>query len=425
MIFAFQKIALLFPAHLCAIAHGAWTVDRGPGTGLWTKEVAVLAAGAGGWRHTWTLLPFHFWSVCFFVLGCIVGSFLNVCIHRMPRGLSIISPPSHCPHCQYSIPWYLNVPLATWIVLRGRCRNCGASISPRYFVVELLTGVAFLGSWLAFGNAANPLPSIPLALVYSLFLAGLIAATFIDLEHFIIPDEITLGGIAVGLLMSFLLPQLQKLPPGGAEAMLHRYAFLRSVIGAVAGAVIVYAVLRFGKLLFGRHRVKLPEGSRILFSDSSLHLPDREIPYEELFYRRSDAIVVRARTAELADRCYKDVTVRLALRAGTLEIGGETLSADDVPFLECVSAEIVVPREAMGLGDVKFMSAIGAFIGWQGVVFSLLVSSMIGAAVGLTLILMRRREFSARIPYGPYIAMAAVIWIFVGKKYFMLLFNPA
>lgn len=364
--------------------------------------------------HTWALLPFHFWSVCFFVFGCIVGSFLNVCIHRMPRGLSIISPPSHCPHCKYSIPWYLNVPLLTWLVLRGRCKNCGAPISPRYFIVELLTGIAFLGCWLKFGNPAHPLPAIPLALVYVLFVAGLIAATFIDFEHFIIPDEITLGGIVAGLLLSFLLPQLQDAPT-------HRYGLLRSFIGAVAGAGIIYAVLRLGKLLFGRHRLKLPKETKIIFSETALHLPDREISYDELFYRKSDAIVVRARTVELIDRGYKDVTVRLSPSA--LEIGGEKMSPDDVPFMECVSAEIVLPREAMGLGDVKFMSAIGAFIGWQGVIFSLLASSMVGAAVGLILIILRRREFSSRMPYGPYIALAAVIWMFIGKKYFMLLFQ--
>src|SRR5580692_13178185 len=145
--------------------------------------------------HTWAAVPFWFWAVCFFAFGCIVGSFLNVCIHRMPRGLSIISPPSHCPHCKYSIPWYLNVPLLTWLVLRGRCKNCGAPISARYFIVELLTGMLFLGCWLRFGHH-----SPWLALIFSLFLAGLIVATFIDFEHFIIPDEITYGGAEVGLV---------------------------------------------------------------------------------------------------------------------------------------------------------------------------------------------------------------------------------
>jgi leader peptidase (prepilin peptidase)/N-methyltransferase len=94
----------------------------------------------------WAAVPFHFWSLCFFVLGCIVGSFLNVCIHRLPLGMSIVTPPSHCPHCKYSIPWYLNVPLVTWLALRGRCKNCGAPISSRYLVVGLLAGIRQSGS---------------------------------------------------------------------------------------------------------------------------------------------------------------------------------------------------------------------------------------------------------------------------------------
>ena len=133
------------------ISLATWTVDWRP------------------WTADWSLLPFHFWSLVFFVFGCIVGSFLNVCIHRLPLGMSIVTPPSHCPHCQYSIPWYLNIPLVTWLALRGRCKNCGAPISPRYFMVELLTGVSFLGCWLAFGNT-----SPGLALIYAAFLAGLI-----------------------------------------------------------------------------------------------------------------------------------------------------------------------------------------------------------------------------------------------------------
>ena len=332
----------------------------------------------------------------------------------MPLGLSIISPPSHCPHCKYSIPWYLNIPLVTWLVLRGRCKNCGAPISPRYFIVELLTGAAFLGCWLKFGSPLHPLPSLPIALVYSFFIAGLIAATFIDFEHFIIPDEITLGGIAAGLIVSFLLPQLQDAQPRGL-------ALLRSLIGAVVGAAVIYAILRFGKWLFGRQRLKLAAGTKIIFSETSIHLPNKDIPYDDLFYRKSDAIILQAQTVELVDRGYKDVTVRLS--PGPLEIGGEKISPDDVPFMECVSGEIVLPREAMGMGDVKFMSAIGAFIGWQGVFFSLMISSMIGAAVGLALILLRRREFSSRMPYGPYIALAAVIWLFVGKRFFAMVFQ--
>ena len=100
----------------------------------------------------WAMVPFHFWTVCFFVFGCVVGSFLNVCVHRLPREESIIHPPSHCPHCGYSIPWYFNIPLVTWLWLGARCANCARAISARYFLVELLTGVVFAACWLRFGN---------------------------------------------------------------------------------------------------------------------------------------------------------------------------------------------------------------------------------------------------------------------------------
>jgi leader peptidase (prepilin peptidase) / N-methyltransferase len=366
--------------------------------------------------HNWSLVPFHFWSLVFFVFGCIVGSFLNVCIYRLPLGLSIVTPRSHCPHCRYSIPWYLNIPLVTWLALRGRCKHCGAPISFRYFVVELLTGVVFLSSWLAFG-AKSPW----LAIVYAVFLAGLIVATFIDFEHFIIPDEITLGGMATGLVASLLLPSLQ-------EANRWNAGMGWSFIGVMTGVAAIYAILRLGKWLFGRQRLKWPGDAKIVFTETSLHLPGKEIPYDELFYRRSDTIILRARTIELVDRGYKDVLMRLALRSGLLEINQdnfetERLNPEEIHHLEAVGSEIVLPREAMGLGDVKFMGAIGAFIGWPGVIFSLMLSSMIGAAVGVTLIALRRREWSSRMPYGPYIALAAAIWIFGGKKLVPWLFG--
>jgi leader peptidase (prepilin peptidase)/N-methyltransferase len=332
-----------------------------------------------------------------------------VCIHRLPLGQSIVSPPSHCPHCQYSIPWYLNIPLVTWLWLRGRCRNCGAPISFRYFAVELLTGVAFLTCWLKFGGA-----SVAQALVYSFFLAGLITASFIDWEHFIIPDAITLGGMGAGFLCSLLLPSLHgaATPPRGVA---------QSVFGIVAGAGLVYAILRLGKVLFGRQRLRLPANARVVFSETAVHLPDQEIPYEELFYRSSDVIALEAQRVELVDRCYRNVLVRLTPK--TLQIGDDKLDPETVPHLEAVSAEIVLPREAMGLGDVKFMAAIGAFLGWQAVFFSLMASSVIGSVVSLGLIAARKQEWSARLPYGPYIAMAAAIWVFAGRKLLTLFFG--
>ena len=351
--------------------------------------------------EVWGRVPFHFWSVVFFVFGSMVGSFLNVCIYRMPLGLSVVSPPSHCPHCKYSIPWFLNMPLVTWLLLRGKCKSCGAPISPRYFGVELLTAIAFLGCWLAFGHQ-----SAWLALVYGLFLSGLIVATFIDFEHFIIPDEITIGGIVAGFICSMLFPALHV-----QESI--KGAIIKSLIGLAVGGGIVYLILRAGKLMFGRRRVELPANTKIVFSENAVHLPGEDIPYEELFYRQSDAITLHAQTLELVDRGYRDVTVSIALLAKRLEIGGEQFDPEECRHLEVVASEVTLPREAMGFGDVKFMAAIGAFLGWQATIFSLMVSSLIGSLIGVTLIVAGRREWSSRLPYGPYIAVAAAIWVFL------------
>jgi len=350
----------------------------------------------------WTPIPFHFWSLVYFTFGSIVGSFLNVCIYRMPRGESVVSPPSHCPHCNYSIPWYLNIPLVTWLILRGKCKNCSAPISIRYFLVEFLTALLFLSCWLAFGRK-----SPALAMAYCLVLAGFIVATFIDLEHFIIPDEITLGGVAAGVLASFLVPLLH-------QAQTPALSLERCFGGVVAGAGLVYGILRLGKLLYGRQRFELAPGTRVFFTETTMKLPDKEIPYEDIFYRKSDTIVLEAKTVEMVDRCYAKVPLRLS--PSRLLVGGEAFNPAEVQHLEVVTDEIVVPREAMGLGDVKFMAAIGAFLGWQAVVFSLMLSAIIGAAVGTSLIALRRSEWSSRLPYGPYIALAATLWIFGGAR---------
>jgi len=363
--------------------------------------------------HNWAGVPFHFWSAIFFALGCMVGSFLNVCIHRMPLGQSVVSPPSHCPHCRYSIPWYLNIPLITWLYLRGKCRNCGAPIAIRYFLVELLTGLVFLGCWLEFGHR-----SPWLVIIYGVFLAGLIVATFIDFEHFIIPDEITFGGMVLGFLCSYLVPNLQGQTSLSAAAR-------QSLLGMGVGAGVIYLIVRVGKLVFGRHRVALPTDTRIVFTETAVQLPDKAIPYEDLFYRQSDTITLHARTVELVDRCYKEVVVRLSPDA--LRINDEQLNPEEVPHLEAVSDQIVLPREAMGLGDVKFMAAIGAFLGWKAVFFCLIISSFIGSLVGVALVVLRKRALSSRLPYGPYIAIAAALWVFAGHEivqwYKQLIFN--
>jgi leader peptidase (prepilin peptidase)/N-methyltransferase len=360
-------------------------------------------------------VPFHFWTVCFFVLGSVVGSFLNVCIYRMPRQESIIHPPSHCPHCGYSIPWYLNIPLVTWLWLRGQCANCGKEISMRYFLVEMLTGAMFGLCWLAFGHQSALVAGAQCVLI-----AGLIAATFIDFEHYIIPDEITLGGMAAGLILAFFVPKSHLSFPTFNPCLTPGPAMRDSVLGMAVGAGVVYGILRLGKLLFGRYKLALSPGTRILFTETALKLPAGEMPYEELFYRPGDTIRIEAEKVELIDRCYAKVELRLQPKE--LRIGRDTFDPEKVLHLEAVADHVVLPREAMGLGDVKFMAAIGAFLGWPAVLYSLALSSIIGSVVGVILIAMRKRSWSARMPYGPYIAVAAVIWMLGGYRWLNLHF---
>jgi len=359
--------------------------------------------------EVWSAVPFNFWSVMAFVLGCMVGSFLNVCIYRMPREMSIVHPRSHCPKCEYMIPAMLNIPLFTWLYLGGKCANCKTPISIRYFLVELLTGIVFLLTWIRFGPE-----SASVAIAYAVLLAGFIVATFIDFEHFIIPDEITFGGMGAGLIASILVPELHQVA-NRPEAL------FRSMVGLVVGAGVVYAILKFGKILFGREKLAFPENSKLIFTETHLHLPDEVRPFEDIFFNENDTIVLEASKVEIVDRCYQNITLRLSPKS--LQLGEDKYDPLEVKYMEVIADKAVLPREAMGFGDVKFMAGIGAFLGWQATIFSLMVSAVIGSFVGVSLILSGRKDWSSRLPYGPYIALAAVIWLVGGREWFEQLFT--
>jgi leader peptidase (prepilin peptidase)/N-methyltransferase len=172
-----------------------------------------------------------------FILGAIAGSFLNVCIHRLPRDQSVVSPPSHCPHCKTAIKPYDNVPIVSYFVLGGRCRACGSRISPRYLVVELLTAACFLSLALTFAHA------IPMMIVALIFFCSLIVVFFVDLEHQIIPDEISLGGMAFGILVSIVYPPIQNTAS-------HYLAFARSLEGLVIGGALFWLIRIVGGRVF-------------------------------------------------------------------------------------------------------------------------------------------------------------------------------
>jgi len=243
------------------------------------------------------------WITLFFgfAFGTIVGSFLNVCIHRIPQGKSIVAPSSHCPCCQTPIRFYDNIPLVSFIILRGRCRGCQTPISFRYPLVEFLMGLFSLILLLRYGIST-------LYLIYLAFFASLMLVSFIDLPHRIIPDVISLPGIVIGLVISLLHPQM---------------SIKDSLIGVLLGGGSLYVVA------------------------SVYH--------------------------------------------------------------------VVTKREGMGGGDVKLLAMIGAFIGWKGVLFTILCSSFIGSVVGVTLMLWSSADSKYAVPFGPFLSLGAIIYVLWGE----------
>ncbi len=350
-----------------------------------------------------------------FVTGAIVGSFLNACIYRMPRGISLSNPKrSFCTSCDTLIPWYYNLPLISWVMLRGKCAKCGAKFSVRYFGVELLTGLAFWAVWMGFG--------LPLAPVYWVFVALLITATFIDFDFFIIPDEITIGGTVAGLIFSTGFPAMM-----GVEVWWQ--GLLWSLAAAALGYGLLWGVVELGKKAFGKQRQALEPAEAF-----RLH-PDDERPefelggdrtaWEEIFSRESDAVIVECAGGELNG---EPVNGEVRLYYNRVVAGSRELAIEDVRSLTGRATAVVIPREAMGFGDVKFIACIGAFLGWQAVIFTIFASSIVGAVVGGGMLLLTRGKAGSKIPFGPYLALGAALWLAVGPaavRWYFGLFQPA
>jgi leader peptidase (prepilin peptidase)/N-methyltransferase len=333
--------------------------------------------------------------------GLVCGSFLNAVIHRLPRGIGLGYPRrSFCPHCGRSLPWLENIPVLSWLVLRGRCAGCGARIAARYPLVEALTALLFVWLWWAFPPAV--------AAAYMVFAALLVAATFIDLEHMILPDSLTLGGAAAGVILSMAVAGLQ---PGDTwEERLRG-----SLFGAGVGFAVLFTVVEAGKLAFGRKRFPLDPAEEVELTGTAeeprLEVGGEAMELAEMFYRPTDVLEVG-----LVDGGRWEFSA-----AGARRDGRQTDYAAAVGWRGTASW-VVIPREAMGFGDVKFMLALGAFLGWPGALFSVAAGSVIGAVAGVVLLLARRLESAGRIPFGPYLAGGALLWLSAGPDLVRWLF---
>ncbi len=259
-----------------------------------------------------------------FIFGSVVGSFLNVCIYSIPRQESRVFTHSYCTSCGTPSKPYDIIPIVGYIILLGRCRACGSRISPTYLVVELLSGVVSALLVSRFGISLT-------SLFYLIFLFSLIVVTFIDLEHRIIPNVITLPGIVVGLIYNALNTN--------------------------------WVTLQMDISYF-----------QFTLSD---------------FLRISDEVDII------------DSILGIILGGGILYFIG---------FIY----EAIKKREGMGMGDVKLLAMIGAFIGWKGVIFVAFLSSLFGVLVGMPIIFFKRGDLKYAIPYGPFLALAAAFYCFTG-----------
>jgi leader peptidase (prepilin peptidase)/N-methyltransferase len=257
------------------------------------------------------------------VLGLCLGSFLNVCIARMPEDRSVVSPPSHCPHCGGAIAWYDNIPILSWLLLRARCRACGHPIAATYPLIEASTGLLVLLCWRQAIPGVEQLDAAHIALFayQATFICMLVGLTFIDLDHYIIPDEFSIYAVPVGILGALGVGLLE---PGLAPS------WSQSLVGALVG-------------------------------------------------------------------------------------GGFLLAVAGIYWL-------IRREEGIGLGDVKLLAMIGAFLGaFPALFLVMLLASIIGSIVGIAHIVLQGRGLRTAIPFGPFLALGALITLFFGDRLMRLL----
>jgi leader peptidase (prepilin peptidase)/N-methyltransferase len=273
-------------------------------------------------RLDWVrILPPWLFPAMATLVGLLMGSFANVCIHRMPQHLSVVWARSACPSCGAGVRGYDNIPLLSWLILRGRCRDCQAPIAARYPLVEALTGLLFLAVALRFGPQAG-------TGVMALFALALLILFFTDLETMLLPDAITLPGVLAGILLAPWNPLLDQRP--GVLSPL-----LQALAGAAGGAGLILAVM-LGWRLYSRYRFK----------------------------------------GELSEEM----------------------------------------RTGMGLGDLKMLAFIGAFVGLRQVFYVTFSAAVLGSLVGLALMMGRRAGRYTALPFGTFLALAGASAIFFGRQ---------
>jgi len=311
------------------------------------------------------------------IFGFLFGSFLNVCIYRIPAGLSIVLPGSHCYSCGTPISWYDNIPLLSYLILRGRCRYCNSSFSIRYFLIELMTGLFF---GLTFYYFRYTLAS----LVYIVFICLLIVATFTDFDHWIIPDGVSLYGALFGLAAAALAGFYPRgfivsniWPLYGAAAW---KPFLNALSGAAAGALLLYAIGAIGTFAFQKEAMGFGDVKLFLLIGSML------------------GVINCIYVLMIASFIGSIVGIPMFILAKISDRKKKSASPDALP--ECSQEN---PREEPDREEIIIQRLLSASKGKGG---------NAAASPGLH-----------HIPFGPYIALAAIIVLFWGEKIHNYLFG--
>ena len=371
-----------------------------------------------------TLIPFL--AIISFIIGASIGSFLNVVIYRLPRSISVNKPRrSFCPSCNYKIPFYLNIPIVSWLILLGKCRNCSAKVSIRYLFVELIAGVLFLICWLIY---ALPL-SGQFQVTYYLVLPGwllislLVSASLIDHEHQIIPDGLNIIGIISGLIFALIFP-LVPVNIMGIDSFFNSYeitwykSFVISLLSGAFGFLIIYSVVFLGKIAFGTKVLSKNKSTRwsiIEGEENPILLFDgQEINFEDLFFVGTEKLVFECQKFDLNGD--KIITDRVNVFYDRMDYNNESIAISDWVSVGGKSGKITYHREAMGFGDVKYMAMIGVFIGWKGILFTLFTASIIGTVLSLPGKILNSDNALNRIPFGPFLSLGALIWLFYGPQ---------
>ncbi|MEG0143806.1 MAG: prepilin peptidase [Akkermansia sp.] len=343
------------------------------------------------------------------LMGACIGSFLNVIIYRTPRGLSINNPSrSFCPSCQKPIPWFLNIPVISWLMLRGKCRYCHTPISPRYWFVEM--GCALL--FLLIGYLYIDDGSLTVALL-CLWCAVAIVIIFIDAEHMLVFPSHAIIGTLLGFTACLTAPALISADEGWDHAA------ILSLLGASSGYLLIRLIIELGKVLFGKWHQSYPSASPWSLaepdqeqSELRLILPDRECPWGDLFGRQSDRALLKNATVIIdgIEQASGDWTLSpdsIIPPKGA----GKPIKIADIRSAHGTLEQVKGMREAMGYGDAWIMLMIGALCGWQGVLFCLFIGSIIGIIGAL----IARCGRGTPIPFGPSLLSAALIWLIGGN----------